>query len=88
MLDSAYDLVSDHIAIWGNGAIADGIFRKMGPGGISLVVRSMQGHETTYKVLAQALVALIGAMNSDGWGGAIFDIYDGPDRKVGTGVVG
>ena len=87
-LQNSYDLILDHITIWGDGLLDNGVFHGMGPGGIGLEIRTMQGRQLTYKVLAAAISALITAMTTVGWGAASFNIYDSQDHRVGTGAVG
>ena len=65
-----------------------GIFQWLGEEGLALEVANADNHQTTYGVLAAALVALWHYMTQTGdIGRATFDVYDGPNW-VGVGWVG
>ncbi|MCJ1302102.1 hypothetical protein MMC08_004903 [Hypocenomyce scalaris] len=84
LLNEAYEVVSYHLEMIGDGVLAGGMFTWIDQG-LSLQVVNANNHQTTWAVLGEALVALQDFMNVNNDFGAVkFTIFDG-GNEVGTG---
>ncbi|KAA6416014.1 MAG: hypothetical protein FRX48_00733 [Lasallia pustulata] len=82
LLHNALASILNHIAAFGDGALANGVFNYMGDHGLELNVRNANNHQTTYGVLGAACAALMQAMQEGGVvGEARFEIFDGGMRS-------
>lgn len=92
ILSSAYEHAHQHIESMGDGvirALSNGrVFQLQGVNGLGLSVFNANNHQTTWGVLASAMVALVDFMAGQGtYCAAAFSIYDG-QNEVGTGSLG
>lgn len=92
MLVTAVGTLLAHVQIRGDGVIpalpGGGIFQWLGGDALALEVANANNHQTTYGVLAAALLSLASYMvQTDDANRASFDVYDGPNR-VASGWVG
>ena len=92
LLSSAYANVLEHIQRLGDGTIqtfANGrIYHLHGAYDLTLTVFNTNNHQTTWGVLAAAILALVDYMAGHGtFCAAAFTIFDG-ENEVGTGSVG
>lgn len=92
ILSSAYNHAQEHIEAMGDGvirALSNGqIFQLQGVNGLALSVFNANNHQTTWGVLASAVLALADYMAGQGtYCAAAFTIYDG-HNEVGTGSLG
>lgn len=87
VLHEAYDVVSNHLEILGDGLLAGGRFTWV-DGPVSIEVINANNHQTTWRVLGEALVALHDYMTVKNLvGAAEFTIFNG-GTEVGSGTVG
>ncbi|KAA6411260.1 MAG: hypothetical protein FRX48_04540 [Lasallia pustulata] len=92
LLISAAEVLIAHVQQLGDGVMpalaGGGVFSWKGEEALALEVANADNHQTTYGVLAAALLALCQYMSETGDAArASFDVYDGPNR-VGAGWIG
>ena len=85
LLEEVYSMTKDLIRRgYADAAIPDD-FRYVGPGGIAVNAWSTNSHETTWKILSEALTAVYEYMVEHSFSGATFTIYNG--AEVGRGTI-
>lgn len=92
LLSSAHNLAQEHIESMGDGVIrtlSNGrILQLQEVNGLAMSVFNTNNHQTTWGVLASAVLALVDYMAGQGtYCAAAFSIYDG-HNEVGTGSLG
>lgn len=86
LLHEAFDVISHHLNTLGDGLLTGGRFIWIDVP-LSIEVVNANNHQTTWGVLAEALLALDDYMKvNDDVGAAHFTIFDG-GREVGTGTL-
>ncbi|MCJ1305346.1 hypothetical protein MMC08_008160, partial [Hypocenomyce scalaris] len=87
VLTACYSAVASHILQDGDGVIEGGAFSWQGNNGITLSTMNTNNHQNTWGVIGAAIIALQDFMQENGYGGATFSIWDGPNM-VGRGWLG